>query len=330
MPQPAVSVVIPAKDAEAYLAETLESLTTQGLPVEDVEVLVVDDGSTDVTVAVAESFTPRLPRLRVLRNPGPHGPSAARNVGIAAAEGRAITFLDSDDWFGPGHLGTMIETLERLDVDFVRSDVVHVEGKRRVLHSAPVSRRGVRLRTRDFIMYGTERTMVDFPNPFCGVYAARMRDTGLLEFATQFITAEDRYWNWRIFLADLTFAVVDSQGSFYRRAVAGSLTAVYDERQLGFAHVFDTLLREIEDDPEHRAYLPKAAHNLLALYHWHWKRKDDIPPALFRTMTDAVVSSAARTDPAVVEAVWESFDDARRKDLHRVHRRISAERTAAK
>lgn len=329
MPQPAVSVVIPAKDAEAYIAETLESLTTQGLPSEDIEVLVIDDGSADSTVAIAESFAPRLPHLRVLRNPGPHGPSAARNVGIAAAEGRTITFLDSDDWFGPGHLGRMIETLERLDVDFVRSDVIQVEGKRRALNSAPVSRRGVQLRTRDFIMYGTERTMVDFPNPFCGVYAARMRETGLLEFATQFITAEDRYWNWRIFLADLTFAVVDSQGSFYRRAVAGSLTAVYDERQLGFAHVFDTLLREIEGNPDSLPFLPKATHNMLALYHWHWKRKDEIPSPLFQSMTDSIVKSAAHTDPAVVDAVWESFTDARRNDLHRVHRLIAAERTIA-
>lgn len=172
--------------------------------------------------------------------------------------------------------------------------------------------------------------MVDYPLAINGMYSRRLKELGLLSFPEQFITAEDRYWNWKLFLADLTFAVIDSQGSFYRRAVAGSLTAVYDERQLGFAHVFDTLLREIEEHPEHRAYLPKAAHNLLALYHWHWKRKDDIPPALFRTMTDAVVTSAAHTDPAVVDAVWESFNDARRKDLRHVHRRISAERTAAK
>lgn len=326
MSQPAVSVVIPAKDAEAYLAETLESLTTQGLPAAEIEVIVIDDGSTDATVAVAESWTSRLPRLRVLRNPGPHGPSAARNVGIAAAEGRTITFLDSDDWFGPGHLAAMVGTLEDLGVDFVRSDVVHVEGKRRTLHSAPVSRRGVALRTRDFISSGPERSMVDFPNPFCGVYDADLRSTGLLEFPVQFITAEDRYWNWRMFLADLRFAVVDSQGSFYRRAVAGSLTATYDERQLGFAGVFDALLREIESRPEDHAHLPKAAHNLLALYHWHYQRRDDIPADLFARMTDTVVASAARTDPEVIERVWSTFTEARQQDLARVRRRIAAER----
>lgn len=326
MSQPAVSVVIPAKDAEAYLAEALESLTTQGLPAAEIEVLVIDDGSTDDTVAIAESWTSRLPRLRVLRNPGPHGPSAARNVGIAAAEGRAITFLDSDDWFGPGHLARMIEVLNRLGVDFVRSDIVQVEGKRRQLSSAPVARRGVRLHTRDFVVDRAERTMVDFPNASCGVYASRLREAGLLYFPAQFITAEDRYWNWRIFIAELTFAVVDSQGYFYRRGVSGSLTAVYDERQLGFAHVFDTLIREIRSEPENERYLTKAVHNLISLYHWHLKREEMIPPKLLAAMSQSVVATAASVDPAVIETVWSTFSEARQQDLARVRRRIAAER----
>ncbi|MGW9825286.1 poly(ribitol-phosphate) beta-N-acetylglucosaminyltransferase [Brevibacterium pityocampae] len=321
--------MIPAKDAEAYISETLESVTYQDLPVTDIEVLVIDDGSTDATVRIAESFTSRLPLLRIISNPGPRGPSAARNTGLEASTGQFITFIDSDDWYGRGHLRRLTSAMHALDVDFVRSDVVQVNGKIRVLDSAPVSRRGVRLKTHDFISHHFERTMVDFPLTINGMYSRRLTESGLLSFPEQFITAEDRYWNWKLFLADLTFAVVDSQGSFYRRAVAGSLTAVYDERQLGIAHVFDTLLREIEGNPDYLPFLPKAAHNMLALYHWHWKRKDEIPPPLFQSMTDSIVKSAAHTDPAVVDAVWESFNDARRKDLHRVHRRIAAERTTA-
>jgi glycosyltransferase involved in cell wall biosynthesis len=87
-------VVIPAHNRERYLAEALESARTQGP--EPVEVIVVDDGSTDATVAVARRF----PDVRCIsRRHG--GAAAARNTGIAVARGEFLAFLDSDDvWLG--------------------------------------------------------------------------------------------------------------------------------------------------------------------------------------------------------------------------------------
>jgi glycosyltransferase involved in cell wall biosynthesis len=92
---PAVSVVIAAYNAAATLPETLASLARQTFT--DWEAVVVDDGSTDDTAAVAERLAAGDPRIRVLRQANA-GHSAARNAAIAAARGDWIVCLDSDDW----------------------------------------------------------------------------------------------------------------------------------------------------------------------------------------------------------------------------------------
>jgi len=98
---PLVSVVVPAWNAERFLAATLESALAQQGP--SCEVIVVDDGSTDGTPAVIAGFGDRI-RSRRIENSG--GPSRPRNVGIAMARGELIALLDSDDLMLPGALRT--------------------------------------------------------------------------------------------------------------------------------------------------------------------------------------------------------------------------------
>ena len=107
---PKVSVVVPAYNAEGYVARCLESLIDQTL--EDIEILVVNDGSTDATEAIANSFAARLPnKIRVLSKAN-GGLSSARNFGVAHASGDYIGFVDSDDFVEP----EMFEHLHRLAV----------------------------------------------------------------------------------------------------------------------------------------------------------------------------------------------------------------------
>ncbi|HZR83431.1 MAG TPA: glycosyltransferase family A protein [Candidatus Binatia bacterium] len=87
-----VSVVLPVFNRAAYVGEAIESVLAQTLPPD--ELIVVDDGSTDDSVAIAEAFS--RPSLRVLRQENA-GIGAARNRGLAAATGDLIAFIDSDD-----------------------------------------------------------------------------------------------------------------------------------------------------------------------------------------------------------------------------------------
>jgi glycosyltransferase involved in cell wall biosynthesis len=96
--QPRISVVIPCFNGEKYIRETIRSVLQQSLA--PIEILVIDDGSKDRSAAFAASFGPPV---RVLRQSN-RGQAAARNVGIRAAEGDWIAFLDADDLWHPTKL----------------------------------------------------------------------------------------------------------------------------------------------------------------------------------------------------------------------------------
>lgn len=100
-----VSVVIPAFNSQAYLAEALESVAWQ--TDEPREVIVVDDGSSDCSAAIARSFA----GVRVIQQPN-RGVSAARNAGIKAATSDYIAFLDADDIWLPDKLARQQSALD--------------------------------------------------------------------------------------------------------------------------------------------------------------------------------------------------------------------------
>ena len=102
MTLPAVSVVMPAFNAETWIADALSSIVAQTYPKELIDIIVVDDGSTDRTVETAERVLKESGvEHRVLTNAAAAGPSAARNRGWRAGRGRWIQFLDADDRIAP-------------------------------------------------------------------------------------------------------------------------------------------------------------------------------------------------------------------------------------
>ncbi|MBR0776276.1 glycosyltransferase [Bradyrhizobium diazoefficiens] len=100
---PAVTVVIPARNAAIYIGRTIDSALTQSGVT---EIVVVDDGSTDDTMTIVRSY--RDPRLRLMTNDG-GGVSAARNFGARNARGSWLIFLDADDLLRPGAVTALLE-----------------------------------------------------------------------------------------------------------------------------------------------------------------------------------------------------------------------------
>ena len=106
-----LSVVIPAHNAADTLGATLDSLLAQTRG--DWQAIIVDDGSTDATRRIAETYVARDQRFSLLTNDGaPEGVSAARNRGIAAASGRWLLFLDADDTIAAAFVERMVGKLE--------------------------------------------------------------------------------------------------------------------------------------------------------------------------------------------------------------------------
>jgi glycosyltransferase involved in cell wall biosynthesis len=113
---PLVSVVVPAYNSARYVARALQSILGQTYA--PLEIIVVDDGSTDDTAGV---LAPYRDRIRYFRQAN-RGPSAARNTGIRHARGELIAFLDADDWWLPEKLERQVPLLrERPKVGVVHS-----------------------------------------------------------------------------------------------------------------------------------------------------------------------------------------------------------------
>ncbi|MEX0585106.1 MAG: glycosyltransferase family 2 protein, partial [Pirellulales bacterium] len=120
---PAVSVVIPAYNAEECVARAIESVLAQTRPVQ--EVIVVDDGSRDRTAAVAARFGASI---RILRQPN-GGPAAARNHGVRESRSAWIAFLDADDAWLEQKIERQAAQLDDERIGVAHSYVVDVDDK---------------------------------------------------------------------------------------------------------------------------------------------------------------------------------------------------------
>lgn len=95
MQAPRVSIIVPIYNAERTLGKCVASLVGQTW--RNIEILLIDDGSTDHSLQACREFAARDARVRVFSQQNA-GPAAARNVGLAEAQGDYIAFCDSDDW----------------------------------------------------------------------------------------------------------------------------------------------------------------------------------------------------------------------------------------
>ncbi|MEV0010209.1 glycosyltransferase family 2 protein [Streptomyces sp. NPDC051840] len=124
---PDVTVIIGAYEAMPYLIRCLESVEAQTLPAARMEIVAVDDGSTDGTGEYLEEFAARTAiDMRVVRQENSGGPSGPRNVGLGLARGRYVFFLDADDYFGEEALERMVAMGDRAGTDVVLGKVVGV------------------------------------------------------------------------------------------------------------------------------------------------------------------------------------------------------------
>ncbi|WIY76526.1 bifunctional glycosyltransferase/CDP-glycerol:glycerophosphate glycerophosphotransferase [Streptomyces anulatus] len=155
---PRLTVVVPLYNVEEYLGACLSSLAEQTMP--DLEVVLVDDGSTDNGPALAQEFADRDPRFRLIRQENA-GLGAARNAGIGEAHPGAefLTFVDSDDVVPPGAYARMLAELDRSGSDFATGNVLRLRAGGE-LEQSPMFRKPMEKArqathvTRDWILLG--------------------------------------------------------------------------------------------------------------------------------------------------------------------------------
>ena len=120
---PEVSVIILAYNTEEYVAQAIDSALRQTQ--KNIEVIVVDDGSTDKTLEIIKSFSDR--RVKVLANQQNQGQNFCTNLAIKEAQGNWITRLDSDDWYAPDRLEKLLDIAYSQNIDMIADDIYFIQ-----------------------------------------------------------------------------------------------------------------------------------------------------------------------------------------------------------
>ena len=113
---PEISIIVPVYNAEKYLEKCLDSLIGQTF--ENIEILCVNDGSTDNSPAILHRYAKMDPRVHVFDRPN-SGPASARNAGLDHARGKYLMFCDADDEYTPSMCQEMYQAITEQNVDLV-------------------------------------------------------------------------------------------------------------------------------------------------------------------------------------------------------------------
>lgn len=118
---PSISVIVPVYNTATWLPRCLESLCAQSC--RDMEIICIDDGSTDGSTAIIHEYAAREHRLISIRLNSNKGAAIARNVGMAAASGEYIGFLDSDDTLDSSFYATLLTTAHQSEANIVKGNL---------------------------------------------------------------------------------------------------------------------------------------------------------------------------------------------------------------
>jgi len=222
-----VSVLIPAYNAERYVAAACQSLVNQTEAC--FEAIIVDDCSTDHTVQIVQQICEADDRFKLICLPRNGGPGAARNVAIAAATARWVALLDADDTFEPTRLEHLLNLAERTNADIVSDNLVFcaedgVEPER-IMYTAERLPREMLLTAAEYVVQNTQsihgsRTSFGFMQPM--LRRAFLVRTGI-RYDPHSRFGEDFIFSTRCLIAGASWWVTPA--ALYRYVVrAGSLT----------------------------------------------------------------------------------------------------------
>lgn len=192
-----ISVMMPAYNAEKYIAEAIESVLAQTYP--NWELLIVNDGSTDATAVVASRYPD--PRIRLIHQAN-GGEAAARNTALQQMRGEFLAFLDADDAFLPEHLATTAVYLQtNPDADAVYTDGIYINTDGQRLEPLSSQRRGP---FTGWIFPEIVRASDVFGPPTCTLLRSQLIQQRQLQFDTRIVIGPDwdfltRYCEWATF-----------------------------------------------------------------------------------------------------------------------------------
>ena len=122
MKENSITVIMPVYNVERYISDTLDSLITQESDNIVLDIIIIDDGSTDLTKRIIRSYQKKYNNIKLVEV-NQIGPGAARNIAIQQAESDYIAFIDGDDLLYPNAYQKLLESISKNDADIVVGNV---------------------------------------------------------------------------------------------------------------------------------------------------------------------------------------------------------------
>ena len=215
MEQKICSVIVPAYNCEKTIEKCIVSLLMQ--TVKEIEILIVDDGSTDSTGWICDSLAEQDRRVSVIHQEN-KGVSAARNAGIDSAEGQRILFVDSDDYVGPAYIEHLLGEADLVIGGYVLEYPDGKKGKKAMLEKEEFSTDD-KVRTESCFLKGY------FNYVWAKSYKASLLKEKAIRFDPSIDIAEDTLFTCSFLTCCQSIQIVDSSDYHYIKQKSGTLSS---------------------------------------------------------------------------------------------------------
>lgn len=240
-----VSVIVPVYNAEKYLSQCIESLLSQTY--KEFELILVDDYSSDNSVAVCLDWIKKDNRIKLHRMPQNSGPAKVRNVGMDLAEGDFYCFIDADDHVTPNYLECLLKKVESYEADIVWCDFCEVsynDGIQRLSHRNKTLQSNTILSQQELLQcfYCNQ---IGLGSMWTKMYRASFIEQNKLRLDEGRVRAEDWEFNLRTFIRNPKVVCIPDELYFYERRNATSVIATYREQDFRYMCINNKRLRDL-------------------------------------------------------------------------------------
>lgn len=211
-----VSIIIPVYNCDTVLSRCLESILQQVYI--DFEVLLINDGSTDMTPQICEEFSKRDHRIRTYHKTN-GGVSSARNLGLKYATGKYITFVDGDDWIGPFYISNLLSHIAK-DVDLVISYNWYITSEKQEQEHYP----SCKIDAETFQLMFSKNDLHYHTSPWGKLYRKRILEKYNLNFDEGMHIGEDLLFLYNYMLVSKQIVISSDTDYFYVADMPESLT----------------------------------------------------------------------------------------------------------
>jgi len=241
-----VSIVIPVYNCEQYIEKCVASVLNQTC--KNFELIIVNDASTDQTLKILKQLSISDKRINIINNRCQQGVSASRNIGLKAAEGEYLLFIDADDYVADNMLEILVNTMKNNQSDVVVCNHYEIYGNEKILRDTAIAQGNYQKAIKKtFLAKYYERNNAGLFSSCNKMYSVKFIKDNNLWFDEERKRAEDYWFNVYVYIHAKSITVIKDALYYYVRNSASAMSRYRKDDYEKFVKTRKTLL-QIRDE----------------------------------------------------------------------------------